>query len=343
MSQKRIAIMGAGSLGTILGAYLNKAGIKVDLIDAYKAHVDALNQNGAKVVGQVEMVVPVKALTPDQMEGEYDIFLYIAKQTSNQTALPKMKQHLSKNGFIITLQNGIPEPAIQAVVGEDRVVGCPVGWGATFKGPGVSELTSKVEAMTFDIGEPKGGDSPRLHEIKAILENMCPTHILDNLPGIRWTKVLVNSTLSGLSAVTGGTFGDVLDSEKALDIVTYVGNEVVKVGRAQGVRFEKMAGYPIADMISWTTEEERQKLKATYKAFFTPHRALKASMLQDLEKGLMTEIMAINGVTYEGGRKLGIPTPANDFVVDMVSSHQEKKSKPNFECLDLFYSKYLKK
>ena len=343
MRQKRIAIMGAGSLGTILGAYLNKAGIKVDLIDAYQAHVDALNKNGAKVVGQVEMVVPVHALTPDQMQGEYDIIFYIAKQTVNKIALPQIKQHLSKTGFVVTLQNGIPEPQVKEAVGEDRVVGCPVGWGATFKGPGVSELTTKVEACTFDVGEPKGGDSPRLHEVKAILENMCPTHILENLPGIRWTKVLVNSTLSGLSAVTGGTFGDVLDNEKALDIVTYVGNEVVKVGRAMGVKFEKMAGYPIADMISWKNEEERQKVKPTYKAFFTPHRLLKASMLQDLEHGRMTEIMAINGVTYEGGRKLGIPTPANDFVVDMVSSHQEKKSKPNFECLDLFYSKYFKK
>ncbi len=343
MSQKRIAIMGAGSLGTILGAYLSKGGLKVDLIDAYQAHVDALNKFGAKVVGKAEFVAPVHAITPDQMEGEYDIFFYIAKQTVNAVALPQMKKHLKKNGYVVTLQNGIPEPAVQEVIGADRVVGCPVGWGATFKGPGVSELTSKIESLTFDVGEPKGGDSPRLHEVKEILEKMCPTHILTNLPGIRWTKVLVNSTLSGLSAVTGGTFGDVLDNPKALDVVTYVGNEVVKVGRAQGVVFEKMAGFPIADMISWKTEEERLQTKEKYKAFFTPHRLLKASMLQDLEKGLKTEIMAINGVTYEGGRKLGIPTPANDFVVDMVTSHQDKKSKPNFECLDLFYSKYLKK
>lgn len=66
-------------------------------------------------------------------------------------------------------------------------------------------------------------------------------------------------------------------------------------------------------------------------------------MLQDLEKGLKTEIIALNGVIYDGGRKLGIPTSANDFVVDMVTSHQTKKSKSNFECLDLLYSKYLKK
>ena len=343
MSQKRIAIMGAGSLGTILGAYLNKAGIKVDLIDAYKAHVDALNEKGAHVTGQyIDFIVPVKALTPDQMEGEYDYFLYIAKQTVNATAVPQMAKHLKKDGAIITLQNGIPEVAIAEIVGADRVVGCPVGWGATFKGPGVSELTSNPNNMEFDIGELSGGETPRLLEIQEILSKMCPTHILPNLLGVRWTKVLINSTLSGLSAVTGGTFGDVLDHDKALDVVSYVGNEVVKVGRAQGVVFEKMVGMPLADLVSWETEEQRLAVKERYKLFFKAHRLLKASMLQDLEKGLKTEIMAINGVTYEGGRKVGIATPGNDFVVDMVTSHQDGKTKPSFDHIDLFFSKYLK-
>ena len=72
----RIAIMGAGSLGTILGAFIAQ-NRQVDLIDANKAHVDALNANGAKVIGGAELTVPVHALTPDEMEGTYDLFIYI--------------------------------------------------------------------------------------------------------------------------------------------------------------------------------------------------------------------------------------------------------------------------
>lgn len=79
--------------------------------------------------------------------------------------------------------------------------------------------------------------------------------------------MLLNSTLSGLSAVTGGAFGDVLDNDKTLDIVTYVGNEVVKVGRAQGAKFKNFVNHPIVAMISWKTKEERLKTKATYKNF----------------------------------------------------------------------------
>lgn len=91
---QRIAVMGAGSLGTILGAYLSKAGRDVVLIDAYQAHVDALNQNGAHITGAVEMTVPVKAITPEQMEGQYDLFFYLAKQTYQVASDPTFQDRL---------------------------------------------------------------------------------------------------------------------------------------------------------------------------------------------------------------------------------------------------------
>ena len=64
----KIAIYGAGSLGTVLGAYLAKAGIAVDLVTRNKEHVSALNANGATIIGTVQMNVPVHALTPDQID-----------------------------------------------------------------------------------------------------------------------------------------------------------------------------------------------------------------------------------------------------------------------------------
>ena len=72
----RIAIMGAGSLGAIIGALLSKAGRDVMLVDANPEQVKALNEKGAQVVGHLEVTVPVKAITPDQMEGVYDLVLY---------------------------------------------------------------------------------------------------------------------------------------------------------------------------------------------------------------------------------------------------------------------------
>ena len=70
MNNIRCAIYGAGSLGTVLGAYMTKNGANVELINRNKAHVIALNEKGAHITGTVELTVPVKALTPDQMSGK---------------------------------------------------------------------------------------------------------------------------------------------------------------------------------------------------------------------------------------------------------------------------------
>src|SRR5690554_855246 len=100
MNKKRLAIVGTGSLGTIIGAFLSEAGYECDLFDTNKEHVNALNEKGATVTGFVDKNVKVRAFTPDQMEGEYDYFFYIAKQTANSVAVPQMAKHLKKDGCI---------------------------------------------------------------------------------------------------------------------------------------------------------------------------------------------------------------------------------------------------
>ena len=73
----RTAIFGVGALGTVLGAYLNRSGLEVDLIHHNPATVKALNEKGARVVGTVGFVQKVKALTPEEMTGKYDIIILL--------------------------------------------------------------------------------------------------------------------------------------------------------------------------------------------------------------------------------------------------------------------------
>ena len=89
---KRYAIYGAGSLGTVLGAYITKNGGQIDLINRNKAHVEALKTNGAIINGTVNMTVPVSALTPDEMTGEYDVILLLTKQLLNKEVVCRGKQ-----------------------------------------------------------------------------------------------------------------------------------------------------------------------------------------------------------------------------------------------------------
>ena len=112
MNEKRYCIYGAGSLGTVLGAYITKNGGKIDLINRNKAHVSALQEKGARIIGTVDMTVPVTAYTPDEMTGKYDVILLMTKQLHNKEVVTMLKDFLTETGVIVTLQNGIPEPGI---------------------------------------------------------------------------------------------------------------------------------------------------------------------------------------------------------------------------------------
>ncbi|MBR2061130.1 MAG: NAD(P)-binding domain-containing protein, partial [Tidjanibacter sp.] len=101
----RVAIYGAGSLGTILGAYISKAGEKIELINRNKAHVEALQSQGAKVVGTVEFTQPVVAYTPAEMSGEYDIIFLMTKQQHNAEVVEMLKGFLAADGVLVTFQN----------------------------------------------------------------------------------------------------------------------------------------------------------------------------------------------------------------------------------------------
>ena len=137
----RAAIYGAGSLGTILGAYITRKGGEIELINHNKAHVEALKDDGAHVVGTVDFTVPVKALLPEEMSGKYDILFLLTKQQHNVETVTFLKDFLADDGVIVTLQNGLPEAGIAAIVGPERVLGCTVAWGATMLGPGLCQLT----------------------------------------------------------------------------------------------------------------------------------------------------------------------------------------------------------
>ena len=126
----KCAIYGAGSLGTVLGAYMTKNGVDVELVNRNKAHVAALNEKGAHITGTVEMTVPVKAITPDEMSGKYSVIFLMTKQLFNKEVVTFLKPFLTDDGVIVTLQNGIPEPGIAEIIGKEHTMGCAVEWGA---------------------------------------------------------------------------------------------------------------------------------------------------------------------------------------------------------------------
>ena len=332
----RTAIYGAGSLGTILGAFVTKNGGQIDLFNRNVNHVNALREKGATITGTLSFNQKVNAFTPDQMTGVYDIIFLMTKQLQNKEVVTFLKDHLADDGVIVTLQNGLPEPGISEIVGDNRVLGCTVAWGATMKDPGVCELTSAPDSLTFSLGSISSEPNPRISDVKAILEMMGPVELDANFIGTRWSKLLINAAFSGMSAVLGCTFGEAAKNRKSRKIVQALIKECIDVCAAGGIRIEPIQGKDVAKLLNY-----RNCIKKAVSFFIIPiairkHALLKASMLQDLEKGKKTEVDSINGSVCAFGRKIGFPTPMNDKVVEIIHKIEDGVLTPSFKNLELF-------
>ena len=312
----RYAIYGAGALGTVLGAYIARAGVEIDLFNRNRAHVEALRKNGAKIIGTAEFTQKVNAFYPEEMQGEY------------------LKDHLKADGALCTCQNGLPEPAIAEIIGADRTLGCAIAWGATFHGEGVSELTSEPSALTFSLGAYGGGN--RLEETRRLLECMGTVVVEKNFIGARWSKLLINSAFSGLSTVTGGTFGEVASRKNSRRVAQRIIKECIDVSRALGVTVEPVQGHDIVKLFDYKGAFKKKISFMLIPVAMKKHKNLVASMLQDIRSGKPCEIAFINGAVSAQGRKANVPTPFNDRTVEIVSAIERGEKTFSFDNIALY-------
>jgi 2-dehydropantoate 2-reductase len=332
----RVAIYGAGSLGTILGAYITKGGQQIELINRNKAHVEALQSHGAKIVGTVDFTQAVTAYTPAEMSETYDIIFLMTKQQYNAEVVQMLKPFLAEDGVLVTFQNGLPELQLAEVLGKERVLGCTVAWGATMQEAGVCELTSSPDALSFSLGAISEKRNKHFDEVKTLLELMGTVEVEENFIGTRWSKLLINAAFSGMSAVLGCTFGEAAGPRDSRRIVQALIKECIDVCKAGGIRIEPVQGKDIVKLLDY-----KNCVKRAFSYFIIPiairkHAKLKASMLQDLEKGKLTEVDAINGAVSDYGRAVGCSTPMNDCVVDIIHRIERGELTPGRENLKYF-------
>ena len=318
----KCAIYGAGSLGTVLGAYMSRAGQEVELVNHNQAHVEALREKGAHITGTVEFTTPVKAIFPQEMSGPYDVIFLMTKQLLNSQVVAFLKPMLAEKGVIVTLQNGIPEPEIAEIVGAEHTMGCVVEWGATLSAPGESTLTSSPDSLSFHMGGMEGITQEQMETVRRLLETMCPVYYETNLLGARWSKLLINATFSGLGTVVGGLFGDVSEQKDTRKVAVRCMKECIYVGHAAGAVFAPVQGKDITRLFYYKGSCKRLFAQWLLPIAMKKHRAIEPSMLQDLKRGKICEIDAINGVICQWGRKCGIPTPINDRIVEIIKKEQ---------------------
>jgi 2-dehydropantoate 2-reductase len=322
--QPRILVMGAGGIGGIAGATLTEIGSPVTVVSTNAAIREAVDRAGFRVVDDGEERV-VRGWIAPAPEGRYDLCI-LATQPPNveeaaRTALP----HLADDAEVVVLQNGLCEERIAAIVGERRVIGAIVTWGASMPEPGRYERTAAGGFSIGRLSRTHVDADPALARVGELLEAVGPVTFTQNLRGARWSKLALNCAVSALGTIAGERLGPLVRQRRYRRLALEIMTEVVAVARAEGVSLEKVAGTLDLAWIALTDADRAATASVSLTAKHAlllavglRYRRMRSSMLAAIERGRTPAIDFLNGEVVARGVRHGIATPYNVRICDTV-------------------------
>ncbi len=346
----KIAVVGVGGIGGVLAATMTRAGYDVTPVVGNPTIADALSNFGYRVreLDGDEWSVPVAhppLLKLSASDGPFDLLLCVTQSTTMEEALRSALPCLHDRSVVVVCQNGLPEARAAAIVGERRLLGGVVGWAASMPKPGSYIRTSRGE---IKLGKPTDS-APDPKSIEKILSAASGVDIVDDLDGVRWSKLAINCVTTTLGAVGGGTLGGLLRHRSVRRLALEIFAEVRAVAEASGVRVQPIAGTFDIERIA-ITDGERDTTFGTPSlalkhsmllAVGFKYRRLRSSMLYALERGRPPEIDFLNGEVARRGKTLGVSTPVNAALVDEVAAIAAGKTRSSVERLRAVYARSL--
>ena len=302
----KICVLGAGALGCAIGGVLTEAGHEVWLINRNTAQVEAMSQRGLVLRSDgIDRTVRVRVVTTaagvSPASGPADLLIVLVKSFHTAEAMHSALGLLGPETVVLSLQNGLGHVDILAgIVGGERVLAGKTYAGGTQLAPGYVEAGTRGKRTL--IGEPAGGLSARATAIAGAFSAAgLDTTVSDNIMGVAWDKLLINVATGALSAITRLTYGGLYSVPEVEACALAAVAEAMAVARASGVTLSIDSPAQAWNMASAGLPYE-----------------FKASMLQSLEKGSVTEVDYINGAVVRQGALCGVPTPVNQTLVAAI-------------------------
>jgi 2-dehydropantoate 2-reductase len=297
----RIAVIGAGGVGGYFGGRLAQAGADVTLV-ARGAHRDAIAAEGLRLVSpQGDAVVPVAVVDDPAALGPVDVAIVAVKLWDTEAALARIGPLLGPDTAVMSLQNGVgKDDALRAAVGAEHVVGGLCYVAAVIERPGVIRQTGSMQRIV--VAEYGGRESARLEPFVAACRAAgIDAALAPDIERALWEKFVFLTGLSGATCAVRQPVGVIRAEPRARALLEALFRETVAVGRARGVNLDP--GYA-ADRLAFCDA-------------LPP--ATTSSMHGDLERGNRLELPWLQGALAELGRAANVPTPATDFVLDVLT------------------------
>jgi 2-dehydropantoate 2-reductase len=293
----RIAIVGAGGVGGLIGGLLARCGADVAFV-ARGAHLAALRQRGLEVKSPLgEFRVSVRASDDPSALGPADAVLVAVKGWQVKEVAPRLAPLLAAKGFAVPLQNGVDAgDELARALGDERVAGGVCFLSAWMESPGVVRHIGDL--LRVVLGERHGGGSARLDALAAALQAAGVDAVVDeDVEAAAWEKFVFIAALSGVGAVTRAPLGVVRSLPETRALLRAAMEEVAAVARARGVR---LAPEAVARALAIVDR-------------FPPETT--SSMQRDIQGGRPSELREQTGAVVRLGREASVPVTANAFLL----------------------------
>jgi 2-dehydropantoate 2-reductase len=340
--KKRIIFIGAGAVGSYLGGWLSHTGNDVTMVDMWDKQVETIREHGLQVDGPHDSFVAhptMYHLHENELvarEGLYDIGFVAVKAYDTSWAATFINKFVKPDGYIVSSQNTWTDPAIAEAVGADRAVGLVMSsisvamWEAgKVERPGDTRRRDHGH-IVFRAGNHDGSDTPRLHELIAILDPVDGGKITTNLWGERWAKLGQNSMGNPVAASSGMGMADLNKHARGRELQIRLAQEVASVGLALGHKVENFGGKSAQEWADASRDDVYELLDGEL-AEKSNGANWRPSMAQDVVKGRPTEIYQMNGFVCQQGASVGIDTPVNEAMSEVIRAIDAKEIESGFE------------
>jgi 2-dehydropantoate 2-reductase len=342
----RVLIVGSGGIGGVLLSRLLEEGKRVAVVARREELASVLRSRGPVLrddTGERTIRGELEVFVQPPPEGAYDFILLATPPNGVEAAARDTAHLLAPEGAMVVLQNGLCEELVAQGVGEARVIGAIVAWGASSPETGVYERTSSGGIV---LGVLSGARDPRLAPLAELLRAVCPVTFTDNLRGARWSKLAINCAISTLGTVGGSRVGPLLLHRFVRRLAMEVFTEVLQVARAEGVKLQKVAS--TVDL-AWLTLDEAEQRSAGSPSLLAKHalllaigaryRRLRSSMLAAIERGREPPVDFLNGEVVRRGKAHGLAVPVNTALLESVHALARRELTPGEETLRQLYAR----
>jgi 2-dehydropantoate 2-reductase len=322
-----VLVIGPGAIGALVAARLAAAGTDVVVAcrtadaeaDLRRRGVAAIGPDGSRIEARPRVVH-----RPDELAQPPRMAVLATKCQAAVAALQGWLPVLPEDAPVVAMQNGVMGDALAAVAG-DRLVECTVALPATLDAPGVSRQTGPGGFIVGPWPLPRARDEPQaFRAVAEVLSDAAPVRASGNMLGVKWTKLLINSCISTLGVATGKELGVLLADPVAKQVFLRIVEEGHAAGRADGVRFEAVAGFR-PGMFAAPLPGRRVLLSI----LASKYRRHRSSSLQSLDRGQRTEVDYLNGHIVATAGRHRLPAPVNAALLAVVHRIEAGDARPS--------------